>query len=123
MQTKHGITTPGRKLYDALRDSLSNDYRDGLYTERLRICSQIARAAKTYHRRQEEACSYEWACGDKWDRDEARLEKRIAALVAELGEGFGVVLEGDPRGACVFITTPDKRTDDWGQRGICALQD
>lgn len=114
MTTNARITKPGRLLQTALRTYTPNSGS---------VCSIIARRAKTYHRKMEEACSYEWAQGDKWDRNIDRLEDSIRNAVAQFGVDYGVKFSGDPRGPCVFITTPDGRTDDWGQRGICALQD
>lgn len=108
------ITKPGRLLQSAL-----GAFNIGDATR----CSIIARRARTYRRKMEEACSYEWAQGDAWDRSVERLERSIESAVAQLGHGYGVEFSGDPRGACVFIKTPDGRTDDWGRRGICALQD
>lgn len=74
------------------------------------VCSLIARSATTHQRRQEEACSYTWANGNEWDAAEGRLEGRIADLVSQLGPGFSVEFQGDPRGYTVKITTPDGRT-------------
>ena len=33
--------------------------------------------------------------------------------------GFGVLTQGDPRGAVLKITVPSGRTNDWGREGIC----
>ena len=50
---------------------------------------------------------------------EQLLEKRIKAIVAELGPGFNVVFGGDPRGCTVKVVVPSGRTNDWGKEGIC----
>jgi len=56
----------------------------------------------------------------KWcKKREAQLEKRISAIVAGLGQGFGVIFSGDPRGITVKITVPSGKTDDYGREGIC----
>ncbi len=100
--------------------------------EHLAICSRIARAAKRYRRLQAELCSgphynVRWDRSAEWqaglDVAAQRARKRIGSLVAQLGAGFGVEFSCDPRGKCVYITTPDGRYDDLCQRGICAEQD
>lgn len=53
------------------------------------------------------------------EHKEQLLEKRIRAIVSELGEGFGVIFHGDPRGSTIKITVPSGRTNDWGKEGIC----
>ena len=56
----------------------------------------------------------------KWcEKREAQLEKRMSAIVAGLGQGFGVIFSGDPRGITVKITVPSGKTDDYGKEGIC----
>ena len=115
------ITARGRELADKLDPERQSFGMDGV-----RACSLIARAAKTHGRLAEEECngpalgewSQRWA--DRIEKRTAQIEENIRALVASLGDGFGVVFSGDPRGSTVKITTPDKRTDDWGHIGICA---
>ena len=56
-----------------------------------------------------------------------RAQERITALCATArttGEGgvvycFTPVFQGDPRGACVKLTVPSGKTDDWGRTGVC----
>ena len=56
---------------------------------------------------------------DAYDRQSDKAE--VAALMAlrELGEGFGVVAGGDPRGCCLKVTVPSGYTDDMGREGVC----
>lgn len=57
---------------------------------------------------------------DKWiEKREQQLEKRIRQICKELGDGFGVIFQGDPRGSTVKITVPSGKTNDWGKEGIC----
>lgn len=104
------ITEQGRRLQQAL-----GVYVSGGGT----VCSLIARHSKTYHRLMEDQCNYSWACEPRFERRVERLEKRLEALVARLGEGYELVTSGDPRGYCVYIKTPDNRVNgDWGGRGV-----
>ena len=100
-----------------------------------RTAELLCRHSKTYARVQVNLCN-----GVEWDarfdtnesfarrRDaqqeyarkrDAQLEKRIRTLVAELGEGFSVVLGGDPRGCTVKLIVPSGKTNDFGREGIC----
>lgn len=120
-------TEPGKDL--ARRLGLSD------FGETARTCSRIARLAKTYIGIQEELCGgprWSWNGGnwqwtqkwqDKMEQRDASIEQKIREAVAELGEGYGVNFNGDPRGCCVYITAPDGRYDSWGKVGICARND
>ena len=101
------ITGPGRDLANRLSIGFS----------KFMVCSLIARHSRTYASMQVTRCNH--PVGKEFDRREDLIEKRIRSLVAELGEGYGVTLNGDARGAVVYISCPDGRYgDDWGQRGI-----
>ncbi len=100
-------------------------------------CSAICRAATTYARIQEESCNGpgDWIVNgsnsgpaiERWqariDKREAELERRLAALVANLqtvnGEPCRVVFNGDPRGATVKVKVPGADGDSWGRDGFC----
>lgn len=105
------------------------DYRAATHSAEL-----LLRHGTTYARIQEAICNgVEWNRYDtnesfqkrqnrheKWtEKREQQLEKRIKEIVAGLGEGFGVIFQGDPRGSTVKITVPSGKTDDWGKEGIC----
>ena len=94
----------------------------------------LLRHGRSYARIQEVVCNgVEWIqslsndANDKRQRNheawcekrEQQLEKRIRAIVAELGQGFGVVFSGDPRGNTVKIVLPSGRTNDVGREGYC----
>jgi hypothetical protein len=123
------ITAQGAKLFAALYPHGAEPLADGQPRSTrylLGVCSSIATDAAAYKRRMERECNGDvppGRAGVRWGNATVRLQNRIRCHVASLGDGFGVTFEGDPRGACVYITTPDKRSDDWGGRGICALQD
>jgi hypothetical protein len=100
-------------------------------------CESICRLAKQHHRIQENDCNGYATWDHKWDQEaadraekrEARLEARITAVVVELktidGERLGVHFQGDPRGATVKITLPEKWRhlyDSWGGDGVCVPQ-
>jgi hypothetical protein len=104
------------------------------WSERVHLAKLLMRHATSHAHIQEAICNgVEWT---QWDTNEsfnkrqarhetwtekrdAQLEKRIRAIVAELGEGFGVVFLGDPRGCTVKIVLPSGRTNDWGREGYC----
>lgn len=80
--------------------------------------SLLARHAASYARRQEAACNYEWACGDKWDDKNARLESRITEIALGIPGVVGVVFSGDPRGYCVRLKLENGYTNTWGGDGF-----
>ena len=80
------------------------------------VCNGVERT----HCESNESFAVRQARHEQWtEKREAQLEKRIRAIVAELGDGFGVVFQGDPRGCTVKLTVPSGRTNDWGREGIC----
>jgi hypothetical protein len=99
-----------------------------------RAARLLLRHGKTYARIQESNCN---GVGTYYNEDpkrfavrqakfeaaiekkESLLESRMRAIVAELGSGFGVTFNGDPRGSTVKVTVPSGRTNDWGREGIC----
>lgn len=93
----------------------------------------LMRHGKTYAGIQEAVCNgAEWMGGDtdeSWKKRqnqheawttkrEDQLEKRIKAIVAELGSGFGVIFNGDPRGCTIKVTVPSGKTNDLASEGI-----
>jgi len=90
--------------------------------------SLIARHAKSHLGVSEEQCSgprWTWNGGTSWEwsqkwedrltKREEQLERRITALVAELGEGWRVTFGGDPRGYTVKLHVPgEPRGNTWG---------
>ena len=118
-----------RAAFETILQDEADDKRQALVAARL-----LCRHGKTYARVQEAICNgVEWSQYDTnesynrrqarheaWtEKREAQLEKRIRAIVAGLGAGFGVVMGGDPRGCTVKVTVPSGRTNDWGKEGIC----
>lgn len=104
------------------------------FTERVHVARLLMRHAKTYHRLQEMACNgVESHHGEsnasfakrqqrheEWvEKRDGQIERRIRAIVASMGEGFGVVVSGDPRGCCVRLVLPSGKTNDWGREGWC----
>jgi hypothetical protein len=45
---------------------------------------------------------------------DAANDAAIRAVVASLGSGWGLEIQGDPRGACVKVKVPSGRGDSWG---------
>ena len=45
-------------------------------------------------------------------------EKQAVALVAQLGKGFGISIQGDPRGAAFKLTTPSDTGYCFGNVGV-----
>ncbi len=55
---------------------------------------------------------------EKWvEKREQQIEKRIAAICAELGEGFAPIFQGDPRGNTIRIRVPSGRQNDGSNIG------
>lgn len=101
--------------FEALR--LRGNSRVTLPRNAALICDRIIRLAKSHHLAQEQLCN-----GYNVSFYEAKsdgLERLLRAAVAELGERFGVVFQGDPRGATVKLTVPSGYTNDWGNEGVC----
>lgn len=113
------VTRRGRQLRAELNDAIRTDDPDHPYIplDRLGDVSLLARRVARYNTRQEQACSYEWACGEKWDRDEERLEQSIRDLAKSLPGVLDVVFSGDPRGYTVKLVLSSGRTNCWGQDG------
>ncbi len=135
-----------RTAFEAiLQDECERNVTDGIVAatpqaEHRRRCEALiaarllCRHGRTYARIQEVICNgVEWCQWDtnesfnkrqarheQWtEKWESQLEKRIRAIVADMGPGFGVVFQGDPRGCTVKVTVPSGRTNDWGREGIC----
>lgn len=87
-----------------------------------KIALKILKSTTTIQRLNEEICSVEVSEEEEARRDKRleHAEKRVEALAESLGEGWGVILQGDPRGACVKLTMPSGYCDDWpGNTGFC----
>ncbi len=96
------------------------------------LADLICRHGKTYSRLQEMNCN---GVGtfygesnesfakrqdrhEKWvEKREQQIEKRIAAICAELGEGFAPIFQGDPRGNTIRIRVPSGRQNDGSNIG------
>ena len=118
----------------AIRAEVPDDQvHKGLVSPRA-AANLLMRHGKTYARVQEMVCNgVEWmqhdtnesfskrqARHEAWtEKREQQLERRMRQIVQSLGEGFGVVFSGDPRGCTVKVTVPSGRTNDWGKEGIC----
>lgn len=116
-------------------DVITNEKRDSdPQHDVMHKAELLLRHGRSYVRIQEAICNgVEWIHGlsndanDKRQRNheawcekrEQQLEKRIRAIVAELGQGFGVIFSGDPRGNTVKIVLPSGRTNDMGREGYC----
>lgn len=50
---------------------------------------------------------------ERHDRKIAQLRKAGASIVADLGAGFGIALDGDPRGPCCWLKIPGVPGDGW----------
>jgi hypothetical protein len=53
------------------------------------------------------------------EKREGQIEKRLTVLAAQLGPGFAVVFQGDPRGVTVKLTLPSGKTNDFGCEAFC----
>lgn len=53
------------------------------------------------------------------EKRETQIEKRLTVLAAQLGTGFAVVFQGDPRGVTVKLTLPSGKTNDFGREAFC----
>jgi hypothetical protein len=83
---------------------------------------ELARLAKRHHTACENACNY---ADEKYERQIARIEVQIQALLAKLGKEAGssasAIFQHDPRGATVKLAVPSRASNDWGQHGLCVL--
>jgi len=99
-----------------------------------RICDLLCRNGATLHRLSVMECNgtewHQWDTNESFNKRQARLEeyceRRTATTealvrrrVAQLGKGFGVIFQGDPRGCVLKITVPSGHTNDFGREGIC----
>lgn len=75
-------------------------------------CSLIARHAQTLHAYAELACNREMTVAEI--KREEDLMARVLRLVCELGDGFRVRFNSDPRGFAVKIQNPMGRYNTWG---------
>ena len=99
------------ELNEALGDSATID------RNRLDDVCLLHKRIKRYATRQEQACTYEWAWGDKWDKQDARLEKSIFDLAVSLPGITGVTFQGDPRGYVVKLQLVNGASNTWGKDG------
>lgn len=65
-------------------------------------CYDLAKMAGNLHKRYENACNYEWASGEKYDRATERLEQKAFKLAEKLG--VKLELQTDPRGWPFIVT-------------------
>lgn len=62
---------------------------------------ELAKLARSLHSRYEAACSYDWACTDKYEKRTDKLEAQAEALAADIGVTIG--FQRDPRGWPMII--------------------
>lgn len=111
-------TQAGRNLRQELNDALIMRHPDGYIPLSMEAdISLLMRRVRTYANRQEQACSYEWACGDKWDAKDARLEESIKQLALTIPFCVGVTFQGDPRGYVVKLQFDPAIHNGWGKDG------
>lgn len=79
-------TNPDCKIYNVTRD-----------------VANLAKIARSLHKRYEASCSYEWATTDKYNRATDRLEDKAQSIGINLGVTIG--LQRDPRGWPVIVKT------------------
>lgn len=85
-----------------------------------RIQEAVCNGVGTWYGESNESFARRQDRHEKWtEKREQQLEKRIRAIVADLGPGFDVIFSGDPRGCTVKVVTPSGKTNDMGREGIC----
>ena len=104
------------------------------YSEAIHRARLLLRHGTTYHRLQEDACNgvgtWHGESNESFskrqdrferalERKEQQTEKRVRAIVAELGAGFTVTFGGDPRGCTMVVGVPSGKYDNWERSGIC----
>lgn len=62
---------------------------------------ELAKLAKSLHKRYENSCNYAWACGDAYESRTGKLEERSQELGAKIGVTIGH--QRDPRGWPLII--------------------
>lgn len=109
------VTKRGRELWEGLGKPCGDSIVTLAHIGEQRClenCSLIARHAVTLHHYAEAACNRELSKAE--ERKVELLEARVRVLVAQLGEGFRVRFNGDPRGFAVKIQNPAGRYNTWG---------
>ena len=61
--------------------------------------------------------------GDRYDRLSDKAEAAALEIVKGLGDEFGVVVGGDPRGCCLKVVLPSGYSDSMGGDGLCVPYD
>ena len=112
------------------------EYRAATVDYNAAICAAdlLLRHGRTYSRIQEMHCNGvgTWYSEDpksfakrqdrfekRIEKRESQIEKRLTVLAAQLGPGFAVVFQGDPRGVTVKLTLPSGKTNDFGREAFC----
>lgn len=72
----------------------------------IRTVQALAKGARSLHKRYENECSYQWADTDAYRKRTENLEKKLAALFAELNlpDNCTMEIQGDPRGWPLIFT-------------------
>jgi hypothetical protein len=88
----------------------------------LDLCRKLMREAATYQRWATEACNRHMTTDlvERWKACEERLSKLCANVDTKLPL-LKLVLQDDPRGACVKLRLPSGRGNDFGGEGLLCV--
>lgn len=114
------VTTAAHRPLSVFDDFVTACRRYGRPDASEKAARELIGLAAAHHRLQEQACNgfhTENATKGHATR-EARTEKRILELAAEVG-AVGVNFGGDPRGATVKLKFPNGESDSMGRDGWC----
>jgi hypothetical protein len=67
------------------------------------------------HALAEEACNRELSESEK--KEDKLLDTKALQTVERLGKGFGLTIQGDPRGSVYKLIVPSGKGYDWGNEG------
>lgn len=122
------ITQHGRQLWSIISPHFKT--QDG--AAKLSECSALHRLARRHKTIQKHHCNGPVGGWTKqWEQDmekmhrmcEAQIIRICATMLDTEGKCITVIFSGDPRGATVKLVLPSGFTNDWGQEGVCVLQD
>lgn len=76
--------------------TIMRDIPESKLYEVSRAVYDLQKIAAQLHKRYEAACSYQWACTEKYERKTEKLE----SMAQEIGAGIGITVghQHDPRG-------------------------
>jgi len=79
------------------------------------LCHRLMVLASRAHRLAEDRCNY--GLDDEQEREDEANDSEATELVSGFGEGFGLHIQGDPRGVVFKLIVPSGRGYDFGNEG------